>query len=280
MSAVSGMSEPVRGIFEKALAEAGTLTEEDRVRRDVEHYNGLDGDLNGDGSYDCNVCRNKGWIAVVEDGREALRECRCMKTRRSVWTMKRSGLENTIRKCRFDNFRTDEPWQKQMLDTAKAYTEEGMIKGAWFFIGGAVGSGKSHLCTAVVREALLKHVEAVYVSWTQESTRIKAAITEPDEYAGMVNRLKDAELLYIDDFFKPYQDMPPTAADVRLAYEILNHRYVNRKPTVISSERYLDEIEDTDEATGTRIYEMSRGYMLNITRDAARNQRKKETVMI
>ena len=279
-TAMSGLSDQVRSYFDKALADSQTMTGEERLRREVDSYNSLEGDLNNDGSYDCKVCRNKGFIEKVEDGRAVMCECKCMATRRSIWRMKRSGLASTISHCRFDNFRTDEEWQKGMLATAKKYAAEGMNKGCWFFVGGCVGAGKSHICTAIVREALLKHWAVLYVSWPQESTKIKAEITEAETYNSMISGLKDIDLLYIDDFFKPYNDLPPTGADVRLAYEILNFRYINRKPTIISSERYLSELEEIDAATGTRIYEMAKGYTLLIRRDPARNQRKNEEVLI
>lgn len=268
------LDEPLKTIFKQALEDSKTMTLEQMVQRDVDRYNALKGELNGDGSYDCELCKNKGYIAVVENGREVLQQCKCMSTRRTIWRMQASGLASTIRRYRFANFNAKEPWQKKMLDTAKAYVNAGIDSGAWFFIGGAVGSGKSHLCTAIVREALGKGKAALFISWPQEATKIKAAITDDVEYARMINDLKNVELLYMDDFFKPVNKMPPTGADIRLAYEILNFRYVNRKPTIISSELYLDEIENVDEAVGSRIYEMAKDYKLMIKRDPARNQRK------
>lgn len=274
------LDEPIRGIFEQALEAAKTMTPDEILQRNIDHYNSLDGELNGDGSYDCEICKNKGFVAVAENGREALRECKCMAARRTIWMMKQSGLASTIRRYRFGNFNVTEPWQKRMYDTAKGYVEKGMGEGAWFFIGGAVGCGKSHICTAMVREALGKGRAALYISWPQEATRIKASITDDNEYESRIRSLKEIELLYVDDFFKPVNGMTPTGADIRLAYEILNARYVNKKPTIISSELYLDEIEDVDEAVGSRIYELAKDYKLMIKRDPSRNQRKVQTEII
>ena len=66
---------------------------------------------------------------------------------------------------------------------------------------------------------------------------------------------------------------PPTAADIKLAYEIINQRYINRAPTIISAERYLSELEDIDMAVASRIAERSRGYCLSIGRDRSKNYR-------
>ena len=90
--------------------------------------------------------------------------------------------------------------------------------------------------------------------------------------------LEAVRCLYIDDLFKPIRgdrgDIPASAADLRLAFQLINYRYVHRLPTVISSEKYLTEIMDLDEAIGSRIYERARGYILTVNRDAARNRRR------
>ena len=44
-------------------------------------------------------------------------------------------------------------------------------------------------------------------------------------------------------------------------------------PTLISSERYLSELEDIDMATSSRISEQARGYSLTIGRDRDKNYR-------
>ncbi len=87
--------------------------------------------------------------------------------------------------------------------------------------------------------------------------------------------LKEVDVLYIDDFFKPIGGNRPSDADIRLAYEIINARYNRRKITIISSERHISEIAEIDEAIGGRIYEYAKGYTVNIARDTARNYRLK-----
>ena len=79
--------------------------------------------------------------------------------------------------------------------------------------------------------------------------------------------------MYIDDLFKTKQGASVTAADINIAFEILNYRYINDMLTIISSEKTLREILDIDEAVGSRIYEMAQGYILNISADPAKNYR-------
>jgi len=93
-----------------------------------------------------------------------------------------------------------------------------------------------------------------------------------------MRRYQRAEVLLLDDFLKPGRDRKgneegASAADMRLAFDLLNARYLNRLPTIISSEWHIGELAEMDEAVASRIYEMGTGFIVNIKRDKARNWR-------
>jgi DNA replication protein DnaC len=86
-------------------------------------------------------------------------------------------------------------------------------------------------------------------------------------------------VLYIDDLFKPVQDdtgerRQPNPGDIRLAFELLNFRYIHRDLiTIISSEWTIDELQDIDPAIGGRVYQRSKDYCLTISREEYKNYR-------
>ena len=108
--------------------------------------------------------------------------------------------------------------------------------------------------------------------------------SKPESEKTIIYCIKTIPVLYIDDFFKPVRNREgvletPSAADVRIAYEIINHRYNDKSLiTIISSERFLTEIaSEIDEATGGRIAEMATPkYLINIGRQSGRNYRLKD----
>ena len=231
--------------------------------------------------YNCPVCQNRGFTAVVynNNGYDYMLtpECRCMDIRRAIWRMKKSGLYNVIRKYTLDRFQCREPWQQVMLDRAKQYVSGGLHNGRWFFAGGQPGCGKTHLCTAIARDALY-HYPVVYMMWEEASKRLKAVVNEAEEYQRAIAEYKAVEVLYIDDLFKPTLDdfgkpRSPTAADIRLAFEIINYRYVNQKVTILSSEWTMEAMADFDEATASRIAERCGEYQIVVGRDRRKNQR-------
>ena len=47
-------------------------------------------------------------------------------------------------------------------------------------------------------------------------------------------------------------------------FEIVNYRYLNNLPLIISTEFTVDRLLDFDEAIGSRIFEMSKNYLVEI----------------
>ena len=186
--------------------------------------------------------------------------------------MKQSGLEGVISRYTFKNYLPDSEWRQRIKAAAQDFARS--ASQWWFFIGGQSGCGKTHICTAICREMLMTK-EVRYMLWEAESKALKSVINDP-EYLTKIDQLKNIDVLYIDDFFGRGDGMP-SEADIRLAREILNHRYVNGKTTIISSEWHATEINDLDAAIGGRIVEMCGRYCFNVRRDSTNNYRLKPT---
>ena len=109
--------------------------------------------------------------------------------------------------------------------------------------------------------------------WGEESKLLKALANTPQYYME-IEKWKSADVLYIDDFLKVKNGETPTAADMNLAFEIINHRIIDKeKVTIISSEKTLDELMSYDEATMSRIYQKAGRYKISIEKDRAKNYR-------
>jgi len=243
----------------------------------ADSYNATTGSL---GYLDCPKCRNRGTIAHPrQDNTLAFSECSCVKTRNAIARMERSGLKNSIRELTFDKFQAIEPWQKQLKEDAMAYARDPQ---GWFLVCGQSGSGKTHLCTAICRERLLKQEDVHYMSWREDIPRLKALMADDPEREKLLTRLKTAQVLYIDDLFKTGADSSgrrsPTAADVNLAFEILNYRYINRLTTILSTELLVEELLAVDEAASSRILERAGKYVNVIKSDRSRNYRLRNIV--
>ena len=79
------------------------------------------------------------------------------------------------------------------------------------------------------------------------------SIKNEERYIDEVNAYKRAKLLYIDDFLKVGKNAQPTDADISLAFEMLDYRKEYELPTMVSTERSIEEILLIDEAVGGRL---------------------------
>ena len=120
------------------------ITFEDIQERRIQAMNEVKGNLTG---YDCPICKNKGVIHYLKDGYEFAKPCECMKLRDSLRRIRQSGLGDLLNEYTFDKFQTESPWQEAVKNSALKFLEDHDRK--WFFIGGQVGAGKTHLCTAM-----------------------------------------------------------------------------------------------------------------------------------
>jgi DNA replication protein DnaC len=242
--------------------------------------NGVSGNRNEIDGIDCPKCLNRGYIAVVDESLCIVqRECACMARRRGILRARRSGLGDLLKSCTFETWQTPDVWQAHAVRTARRYITDGFSVGAWFVAHGQPGCGKTHLCAAISGELLTLGLDVRYMLWREHSPRLKAAINDAEEYERLITPLKNADALFIDDFFKADRRTGApmvTSADINLAFEILDARYRRRNTlTIISTELAIDDLLAIDEAVGSRIYERSKGYTLGIA-DKGANWRTRD----
>ena len=240
----------------------------------VDSDNKREGDLHLSDGYDCSLCKNKGFITLLgEDGYPCMRDCKCKRIRSTLRRAKRSGLGDVLKDLTFDKYEATESWQKEIKEKAQQFCKDDEAK--WFYIGGQVGCGKSHICTAIASYYIKAGKELRYMLWAEDSKFLKANINE-DVYYERMDEYKNVDVLYIDDFLKVKQGENPTSADINIAFEIINHRLLsNDKTTIISSEKQLGEVMDYDEATMSRIFQKTGKYKFSIAKDRNKNYRLK-----
>lgn len=104
---------------------------------------------------------------------------------------------------------------------------------------GCPGSGKTYLCAALIKYCWPKFESCRY--WTERSLiqRLHDAIGDNKDYILALQN-------YIDDEFLIFDDLGSTGfTDWRkeVIFELIDQRYVSRKPTVITSNLTKDEIK-------------------------------------
>lgn len=210
---------------------------------------------------ECEKCGNHEYMWVVRDGERMTKECECKTMRDNARRLRVSGLAEQVKKCTFESYQTKCDWQRAAKETVLKFVRDKDRQ--WLLLSGQPGCGKTHLCTAAAGKFIRAGADTRYMCWVDESTLLKACVNNEEEYSRRMKPLKTCKVLYIDDFWKTQKGQDPTPADVKLAFDLLNYRYCNRGLiTMISTERTVCDMLDIDQAVGSRIYEMTKGYRM------------------
>lgn len=201
--------------------------------------------------YTCPVCEDTGRTENGED-------CDCKRQLRLALLFQRDPSAKILKEETFENFdlslfrkqrRGEEPespyqMMTQMLATARAFTDGfSREKDRNLLLYGPVGAGKSYLCHAITRELIERGVPVAYqtaygLQELYQSVRFAPANLR-HEREGALNRIRDADLLVIDDLGTETVH----AVSAAHFFEMLNDRLLQKKSTVISTNLELPEIE-------------------------------------
>lgn len=209
--------------------------------------------LNTQESYKCNICND---LTFILKNNEAI-PCECRELREAERIIENSGISEAFRRKRFDNF--DYSKNKEILNSyimAKSYANDfeniKSTKRYSIIFMGQAGCGKTHLSLAIANHLMNNGVGVVYMNYRESITYIKQSIMDSENYNKIMNKYKNAKCIIIDDLFKG----SITQSDINIMFDIVNHRYITKRPMIITTERYLNDLLSIDEALGSRIIEM------------------------
>lgn len=186
--------------------------------------------------------------------------CNCMKQKQMDKLFVSSKITPAFKAKSFENYNTiNRPKDiHDMLKNAKYYTENfEEIKNQednWIAFLGEPGSGKTHLSLAIANKLLAESIPVLYFQHVEGVQEILNMWDEREIIAQKLDEMKKVDILVWDDLFKPVGDTT-NKTEKRIAFEVLNYRYLNLLPTIISSERSIKDLYLIDKATGSRIAE-------------------------
>lgn len=240
------------------------------IEMGIASYNEAVGDINASDGIHCDICNNKGWVMFLKDGYETVRQCDCIARRQSYVAARDSGLGTYLTKDMSDYIVT-EPWQEHCYNAMESFIRDHSTDNVWFMALGQSGCGKTLICSIISNYLLLVAKRRVrYITWTDFIGQVKRDMMgeKTNEVSVYLDKLKNVEVLFIDELLKKYND-----TDLRYLIEIINYRYTNDLKTIITSEHVFEKLLDIDEATFGRAIEKCEGFSINIPKDRKKNWR-------
>jgi DNA replication protein DnaC len=222
-------------------------------------------------SYECEVCKDEEWVLIQEFDetgkliKDFARQCECAVKKRVRRLMSSSRITSEFQQKTFKNFEQKgrpeivQRAYKKAYDYVLAFGEIRRSRRNSVALLGRPGCGKTHLLMAVANNLLSKGIEVVYFPWVEGFNEIKDDFDKLEE---RITRLKRCEVLYIDDMFKGRGK--PTDFQLEQLFGIINYRYLENLPIMVSSDRSVEDILNIDEGTGSRIFEMCKDYRVTL----------------
>jgi len=140
------------------------------------------------------------------------------------------------------NIPTATPNQRQSLQDALDYARDYVDQlNGWILFEGSYGTGKTHLAAAVGNALLEREEQVIFVTVPDLLDYLRSAYAPTSEagYDETFDRLRDVRVLILDDL--GVENSSEWAGEK--LFQLLNHRYVYRLPTVITSNVDLEIID-------------------------------------
>jgi len=194
--------------------------------------------------------------------------------------IKQSNLGERFRTRTFETYKISNENNKPYT-ICKRYAEkfkELQIKGIGLLVTGNYGAGKTHLAAAIAHELIKQGYQPIFGTLITLLGKIKASYGDScskETEEKIINRYINCDLLIIDDLGKE----KPTEWVLEKLYYVVNCRYENNKPIIITSNyndtKLMDRLTvgdnlETSEAIVSRMYEMCQGVNMQGCKDYRR----------
>lgn len=196
----------------------------------------------------CGKC-TFGW--VIKDGRAKRCECNIKRTQQesidSLLTRYRAGISKKLSRVNVHTFLV-RPGHEHIRPALDKYIRD-LSKGKryGFFIFGKSGVGKSYAAAYIINT--VRHARimtSAMINFSRTLSALRATFSDEYEHRLLLNVLFDTPLLAIDDLGMEQRvsENPELSWAVSKFYEIIDYRRDEELPTVITSNKTIDQLQD------------------------------------
>ena len=156
----------------------------------------------------------------------------------NIGALSRLTFANLIARGRSAGAREQEQY-KRCVDDARAFAD---APEGWILLSGASGCGKTHIAAAIVNAILARGEPALFVVVPDLLDHLRSAYQPGAEvgYDELFERVRNAPVLVLDDL----GTQAPTPWAQEKLFQLINHRFNSRLPTVVTTNLAPDQIDD------------------------------------
>ena len=216
----------------------------------------------------CSLCNGSGWVTRrVYVGHPDFGQavpCQCQETEDSPTLLdglRRYSNLGSLSRVSFAGSRPDgplgDPASSQMfsqaLAVAASYAEN---PEGWLVLSGPSGSGKTHLAAAVANRCIERRQTAFFIVVADLLDHLRATFSpdSPISYDELFEQVRNVPLLVLDDL----GPQTATAWAQEKLFQVINHRFNNALPTVITVRGPIKRLDETLRTRLEGVYAASR----------------------
>jgi DNA replication protein DnaC len=133
------------------------------------------------------------------------------------------------------------PQEAESLHEAFEVSENfAKLQTGWLLLEGGYGCGKTHLAAAIANHSVNHGIPTLFITVPDLLDSLRFAYADPETtFEQRFEEIRNASLLIMDDF----GTQNATGWAQEKLFQIINYRYTNKLPTVITTNLMLDQIE-------------------------------------
>jgi DNA replication protein DnaC len=207
----------------------------------------------GAGREDCPICGGVGYlrknVPVGDPDFGRITPCICMQGRLQSQASERLYRFSNMDRLKHMTFESFSPRgrialspiaQKSLEQAYNLAHSFAQTRSGWLFLEGGFGCGKTHLAAAIANFSAEHGIPTMFLTAPDLLDWLRASFEGHDErFSQRFEEIRRVPLLILDDFGT--QNATPWAQEK--IFQLLDFRYVNESPTVITTNLPLEEIE-------------------------------------
>jgi DNA replication protein DnaC len=184
---------------------------------------------------ECELCDDTGWRLVEEDGRQLVRPCVCDERRKRARLLEIARIPKRYEHCTLDSFELwdpDDPTLTAALRRVRDFTDAYPHVDRGLLLMGGVGTGKTHLAIAVLKELIQRYgAHGRFVDLPTLVQEIQMTFDGPGNARELLAPLIGAKLLVVDELGAGR----PSQWALDILYYLVNTRYLEQRLTLFTT---------------------------------------------
>ena len=196
----------------------------------------------------CETCERKRFLREAEDKAKAAQQK--LNTMLANSMLRERFIDKTF--SNFHPFGKDREKQQRVLSIARDFAGDfhrHRQVGTWLLFMGNVGTGKSHLCAAIINQVIRTGGTALFTKTPRLLREVKDTFHRDAEttQSEIISRMGDIDLLVIDEVGIQFG----TDTERMILYEILDLRYEAMLPVILTTN--ITDLKSLEKLLGERI---------------------------